>query len=326
MAKILVTGAAGFIGFHLCRFLLAQGHKVCVLDALFLPHQKIKKARLKALKKQAKDQSFVFVQFSLNDADKLHQLFKQQQFNYVVHLAAQTGVRRSVTEPQLYVESNVVAFINLLEACKKYPVQHLVYASSSSVYGQTEALVFKEDAPANQPLSIYAASKKAAEMMAYSYAHLHQIKSTGLRFFTVYGPWTRPDMAAYLFAEAILNNQPIKVFNHGQQQRDFTYVADVVQVIEQVLFRGQPSTNVPHQILNVGNQNAVPLLDFISCIEKHCGKKAQLQMMPAQAGDVQHTQANTNKLQQLINFKPSTPLDTGIAAFVDWFKQYHSIT
>lgn len=342
MEKILVTGAAGFIGFHLSNLLYKSGYDVIGIDNIndyYDPNLKL--ARLQELGINTTDIPYntplkghiTFVKLDLTDAPQIHQLFKTYQFDYVVNLAAQAGVRYSLQNPQAYIDSNITGFLNILEACRKYPVKHLIYASSSSVYGLSEEIPFAEANCTDHPLAMYAASKKANEMMAHSYAHLYGIPSTGLRFFTVYGPWGRPDMALYIFTKAMVEDQSFEVYNFGNMSRDFTYVDDIVESIRRLIplvpIKNNPAFNpkkptpskstAPYQLFNIGNNAPVNLLDFIHIIEKVLDKKANMILKPIQAGDVSSTYANVASLYAYINFKPSTPIEKGVRAFV---KQY----
>lgn len=334
--KILVTGAAGFIGMHVCQKLLQRGDQVVGLDNLndyYSPE--LKQARLAQLQPFA---GFSFEKIDIANTEAIEKLFLQQRFDAVVHLAAQAGVRYSLKNPLAYTQSNLIGFTNILEACRHNPVKHLVYASSSSVYGGNTKVPFSESDNVDHPVSFYAASKKANELMAHSYSHLYGIPSTGLRFFTVYGPWGRPDMAMWLFTEAILQNQPIKVFNHGKLQRDFTYIDDIVEGVIRVL--DQPATgtenanadqadpassSAPHRIFNIGNHQPVELETFISTLEQCLGKTAVKQYMEMQAGDVFATYADTSRLQAAVGFQPDTRLSDGVENFVRWYKQYHHL-
>jgi UDP-glucuronate 4-epimerase len=322
--NILVTGAAGFIGRALCERLLQQdGCKVVGVDNLndYYPVS-LKQARLATL--EARD-GFHFVQLDLADWEALNALCAAQGFDYVIHLAAQAGVRYSIANPHVYAQSNLLGMTNVLEACRRHGVKHLVYASSSSVYGQNAKVPFAEDDRVDAPVSFYAATKKANEVMAHSYAHLYKLPCTGLRFFTVYGPWGRPDMAPWLFTEAILQGKPIKVFNHGQMQRDFTYIDDIVEGVVRVMQHlptgehGQP----PYALFNIGNHNPVTLMDFIHSIEAACARTAVKEYYPMQDGDVPITYADTSRLRAAVGFSPDTPLQTGMQAFVDWYRTYH---
>lgn len=310
--KVLVTGAAGFIGFHLVQRLLGRGDEVVGLDNLSDYYSvALKEARLA----QVRSDRFRFVRMDLADREALPALFAAERFDAVVNLAAQAGVRYSVENPWAYVDSNVVGFLNVLECCRHYPVRHLVYASSSSVYGGNEKTPFSEEDRVDDPVSLYAATKKSDELMAGCYAHLYGIPATGLRLFTVYGPWGRPDMSPMLFASAILAGQPIKVFNHGDMLRDFTYVDDIVEGMVRVLDR------VPqkHEVFNIGCSNPVRLMDFISELERALGREAEKIMLPMQPGDVYQTYADTAKLERELGYKPRVMLREGVDRFVAWY-------
>lgn len=321
--KVLVTGAAGFIGRAVCEKLLDRGNvSVVAVDnlndyyAVTLKHD-----RLATL--QGRD-GFAFHKLDIADWDALNNLFAAEKPDYVIHLAAQAGVRYSIENPHVYAQSNLVGHTNMLEACRRHPVLHLVFASSSSVYGKNAKVPFSEDDRVDEPVSFYAASKKANEVMAHSYAHLYQFPITGLRFFTVYGPWGRPDMAPWLFTEAILKGDTIKVFNHGQMQRDFTYIDDIVEGVLRVM--AKPATGaVPFTVYNIGNHNPVALMDFIQATEAACGKEAVKQYLPMQDGDVPITYADTARLRADTGFSPDTPLRDGMQAFVDWYRAYHGV-
>ncbi|RQO77533.1 protein CapI [Aquitalea sp. FJL05] len=322
--KILLTGVAGFIGRAVAERLLQQaGIEVVGVDNLndYYPVS-LKQARLATL--EGRD-GFRFVQLDLADWTALNALCVAESFDYVIHLAAQAGVRYSIDNPHVYAQSNLLGMTNVLEACRRHAVKHLVYASSSSVYGQNAKVPFAEDDRVDAPVSFYAATKKANEVMAHSYAHLYDLPCTGLRFFTVYGPWGRPDMAPWLFTEAILQGRPIKVFNHGQMQRDFTYIDDIVEGVVRVMQhvpragKGQP----PYALFNIGNHNPVALMDFIHSIEAACGREAVKEYYPMQDGDVPVTYADTSRLRAAVGFSPDTPLQTGMQAFVDWYRGYH---
>jgi UDP-glucuronate 4-epimerase len=331
---ILVTGAAGFIGFHLAQRLLQEGCSVVGLDDLNEYYSvRLKRDRLKLLEQHP---AFTFARLNLVDSKILHALFQAHNFSHVAHLAAQAGVRHSLRHPQDYVQTNLVGFGNILEACRQYKIQHLVYASTSSVYGLNAKLPFSEQDNADHPASLYAASKKANELMAHAYSHLYGLPCTGLRFFTVYGPWGRPDMAPHLFTEAILKDEPIKVFNHGDMQRDFTYIDDVVEGVTRVItyipapdpeWRAEspnPATSsAPWRIYNIGNNQAVSLMDFIATLEQALGREAIKKFLPMQPGDVQATYADIEDFRKLTGFSPSTPLSEGIASFVEWHRTYY---
>ncbi len=334
--KILVTGAAGFIGMTASLKLLARGDEVVGLDNLNDYYEvTLKHNRLKRLTPHA---NFRFVQLDVSDQAGMAALFAAEKFDRVIHLAAQAGVRYSLQNPHAYVESNLVGFTNILEGCRHSQVQHLVYASSSSVYGGNTKMPFSEHDSVDHPVSLYAATKKANELMAHTYSHLFGLPTTGLRFFTVYGPWGRPDMALFLFTKAILEGRPIDVFNYGNMQRDFTYVDDIVEGVIRVLDRvatanplydatlADPATsNAPYRVFNIGNNNPVPLLDFIGCIEDALGMQAEKRLLPLQDGDVPATYANTDALQQWVGFVPGTSVQTGIANFVAWYRDYYKV-
>ena len=318
--KILVTGAAGFIGRAVCERLLNDAVEVIGLDNLNDYYAvELKHARLATLHGQP---GFRFFQQDIVDGPALFALFDQERFDYVVHLAAQAGVRYSLQNPAAYTQSNLVGFGNLLEACRRYPVKHMLYASSSSVYGRNAQVPFREDDNTDQPVSYYAATKKANEVMASSYAHLYGMPLSGLRFFTVYGPWGRPDMAPWLFTEAILQDREIKVFNHGKLQRDFTYIDDIVEGLLKVLPH-VPQGDRSHQLFNIGNHQPVELMTFIECVEQACGRQAVKKYLPMQDGDVLITYADTQRLRQATGFSPDTPLAEGMQRFVDWYRVYN---
>ncbi|MDR3044253.1 MAG: NAD-dependent epimerase [Desulfovibrio sp.] len=333
---ILATGAAGFIGYHLSRRFLEAGHTVVGLDCLNDYYDvQLKKDRLKQLEPYP---GFVFAHLDMADDAGMDALFAGQQFTHVVNLAAQAGVRYSLKNPRSYVQSNLVGFGNILEGCRHNGVQHLVYASSSSVYGLNTAMPFSVHHNVDHPISLYAASKKANELMAHTYSHLYRLPTTGLRFFTVYGPWGRPDMALYLFTRAILEGKPINVFNEGRMRRDFTYIDDIVEGVVRVTertpqpnpeWRGDapdPSTSpAPYRIYNIGNNNAVELGRFIEILEDCLGRKAVRNLMPMQPGDVEATYADVDDLIRDTGFKPHTPLEQGIEAFVRWFRDYYKM-
>ena len=322
--KILVTGTAGFVGMHTAARLLARGDQVVGIDNLSPYYDPgLKRARLARLESSP---GFRFRLMDLADRDAVATLFRDEQFDRVVHLAAQPGVRYSIENPHAYADSNLVGFLNILEGCRHHAVQHLVYASSSSVYGGNTKMPFAETDSVDRPVSLYAATKKANELMAYTYSHLYRIPATGLRFFTVYGPWGRPDMAYYLFTAAILAGHEIKVFNHGDMQRDFTYIDDIVEGVVRVLDRiatPESSAAAPHRLFNIGNQDPVQLLDMITCLEGLLGAKAKRAMLPMQAGDVPATFADVRSLSAWVGFQPATPLSRGLSQFVDWYRSYH---
>jgi len=330
--KFLVTGAAGFIGNFVVERLCSEGHEVIGLDNLndyYDPALKL--ARLERIKHL---QSFSFVKMDLADREGIAKLFADEKFDRVIHLAAQAGVRYSIENPMAYIDSNIVGTATILEGCRHNKVQHLVYASSSSVYGMNEKMPFSTDDAVDHPVSLYAATKKSNELMAHSYSHLYDLPTTGLRFFTVYGPWGRPDMAPYLFTDAILNDREIKVFNNGKMKRDFTYIDDIVEGIiriqDVVPTRDATNTNTspesskaPYKVFNIGNNEPVALMTFIESIEKAAGKIAEKNYMPMQAGDVPATFADIDSLQNAVGFKPNTSIETGMQQFVDWYRDYN---
>lgn len=331
--KILVTGAAGFIGLHVSRRLLARGDEVVGIDNLNDYYDpRLKQARLDTLNSFA---NFRFVRMDVADAAALGSLCAIEKFNRVIHLAAQAGVRYSLTNPQAYIQSNLVGFANVLEACRHHGVEHLVYASSSSVYGANTRMPFSVHDEVNHPVSLYAATKKSNELMAHSYSHLFGLPTTGLRYFTVYGPWGRPDMSPWLFTSAILEGRPIDVFNHGKMQRDFTYVEDIaegtVRAMDRVAapnmdFDGDKpdpgSSRAPYRVYNIGNHQPVELMTFIETIENALGREAQKNFLPMQAGDVLATYADIDDLRRDVGFEPKTPLCEGIARWTAWFREY----
>ena len=332
--KVLVTGAAGFIGSYTVKALIAQGCEVVGLDIINsyydvqlkydrLADTGIAKESIEGgiLLPSSKYPSYRFIKIDLTDRDGLNHLFESEYFDVVVNLAAQAGVRYSIENPYAYIESNVVGFLNLLECCRHYPVNHLVYASSSSIYGRNDKVPYAETDKADTPVSLYAATKKSNELMAHAYSKLYGIPTTGVRFFTVYGPWGRPDMAPCLFMKAILNGDPIKVFNNGQMRRDFTYIDDIIAGLMKTI--AHPSADpIPFYIYNIGNSAPVELMDFISAIEKTAGKTAVKQMMGMQPGDVVCTYADTSRLENDFGYKPSTSIEEGIRKFYDWYIKY----
>ncbi len=334
--KVLVTGAAGFIGFHVSQYLINRGDRVVGLDNLNDYYDvSLKQARLQQLANNTNAQLFKFIKLDLADTSAMEQLFKDEQFDRVVNLAAQAGVRYSIENPRAYIDSNIVGFLNILEGCRHNKVEHLVYASSSSVYGANETMPFSEHDNVDHPLSLYAASKKSNELMAHTYSHLYNLPTTGLRFFTVYGPWGRPDMALFLFTKAILEGKPIDVFNYGKHRRDFTYIDDIVEGVVRTLDRTaesnpqwnglspDPATSkAPWRVFNIGNQEPVELLEYIGCIEKELGRKAQMNLLPLQPGDVPDTASSVESLVRWVDYHPMTKVDQGIARFVRWYQQY----
>lgn len=325
--KILVTGAAGFIGAAVAERLLARGDEVLGLDNLNDYYTvSLKEGRLARLTPHPK---FKFVRMDVADRDGVPTLFQTEQFDRVIHLAAQAGVRYSLQNPLAYIDSNLLGFANILEGCRHNQVQHLVYASSSSVYGGNTKMPFSEHDNVDHPVSLYAATKKANELMAHTYSHLYRLPTTGLRFFTVYGPWGRPDMAPMLFTQAILQGRAIDVYNHGKMQRDFTYIDDIVEGVVRTLDRPatpeSDASDAPYRIFNIGNNDPVPLLDFIGCIETALGQTAEKRLLPMQPGDVAATYASTDALNQWIGFAPNTPLQSGIDRFVAWYRNYYAV-
>lgn len=331
---ILVTGAAGFIGYHVARRLLERGEAVLGLDNLSAYYDvRLKKARLAQLKPF---ETFQFLKLDLVDRKKIAALFAKHKFRRVIHLAAQAGVRYSLVNPHAYTDSNIVGFLNILEGCRRAKTEHLVYASSSSVYGGNTRMPFSVHDNVDHPVSLYAATKKANELMAHTYAHLYGIPCTGLRFFTVYGPWGRPDMALFLFTKAILAGKPIDVYNHGRMRRDFTYIDDIVEGVVRTLdqpaapdpaWSGEapnPATSsAPYRLYNIGNHQPVELLRFIEILEKALGKTARKNFLPMQAGDVPATYADVQDLIGDVGFKPDTPLEEGVRCFVEWYRSYY---
>jgi len=332
--RILVTGAAGFIGFHTCRRLLEQGHDVVGLDSLNDYYAvQLKRDRLAILDES---RTFAFAHQALEDSDALQPLFRHHDFDCVINLAAQAGVRYSLENPHAYISANVNGFMNVLECCRLAETPNLIYASSSSVYGMNTRMPFSVHDNVDHPVSIYAATKKANELMAHTYSHLYGLPTTGLRFFTVYGPWGRPDMALFLFTRAILSDEPIRVFNEGRMKRDFTYIDDIVEGVVRLCSKPATpnndwdsrapdpgSSSAPYRLFNIGNHRAVGLLDFISAIEAAVGKTATKQLLPLQAGDVPATYADIEDLCDYVDYRPSTTIEHGIARFVDWYREYY---
>lgn len=338
--KLLLTGTAGFIGYSLTKKLLETDSDIQIvgLDNINDYYElSLKYGRLADLGFDKSDivygkrivsslsKNSSFIELKLEDKAGIDRLFAEEKFDIVCNLAAQAGVRYSIENPYTYIESNIVGFINILEACRHNPVQHLVYASSSSVYGMNDKVPFSEEDKVDSPVSLYAASKKSNELMAHVYSNLYKIPTTGLRFFTVYGPWGRPDMAPFLFTKAILNNEPIKIFNNGNMLRDFTYIDDIVDGVIKTLTH-IPQTEIPYKIYNIGNSKPIKLMDFISEIEQALNKEAQKVFMAMQPGDVYQTYADTSNLENDVNFKPDTPIKEGVKSFVDWYISFYGIT
>lgn len=347
--KILITGTAGFIGFALAKKLLERGDEVIGLDSINDYYSvDLKYARLKetGIEKSAVEygkllpsgnyDKYSFIQLNLEDQESIQKLFKEQKFDKVCNLAAQAGVRYSLENPKAYIDSNIVGFMNILEACRHNAIQHLAYASSSSVYGMNEAMPFSTHDNVDHPISLYAASKKSNELMAHTYSHLFGLPSTGLRFFTVYGPWGRPDMALFLFTKAIIEGKPIKVFNEGNMRRDFTYVDDIIEGVVRVIDNNakgnefwtgkhpDPATSkAPFKVYNIGNSSPVNLMDFIEAIEESLGKKAVKEFMPMQPGDVPVTWADVSDLESELGYKPDTPVKVGVKQFVEWYQDFY---
>jgi len=347
--KYLVTGTAGFIGFHVAQKLIDRGDEVVGLDVINeyydvnlkysrLEYRGIAKSEIQKGKliQSSKHKGYRFIQLELAEKEPLMALFEQEKFDVVIHLAAQAGVRHSLTHPEVYIESNIMAFLNVLECCRFHPVKHLVYASSSSVYGANEKMPFSTSDSVDHPISLYAASKKANELMAHTYSHLFGIPTTGLRFFTVYGPWGRPDMALFLFTEAIIKGEPIKVFNYGKMKRDFTFIDDIVAGVLKVadkpatpnadfdpLHPDPGSSKVPYKVYNIGNSQPVLLMDYIKAVEKGLGKEAKMELLPLQLGDVPASHADVTDLVRDTGYKPATPIEDGVRAFTDWYSEYY---
>ena len=338
--KILVTGAAGFIGYFVCKELLNKGHAVVGLDNINDYYDvELKYARLQQLgvhKQEAETfnkicpsdtfADFKFIRMNLEDREALPELFNENKFDLVCNLAAQAGVRYSLENPEAYVDSNVVGFVNILENCRHHDIKHLVYASSSSVYGLNSKIPFEVSDRVDHPISLYAATKKSNELMAYTYSHLYGLPTTGLRFFTVYGPWGRPDMAMFLFTDSIVKGQPIKVFNHGELERDFTFIDDIVEGVIRVIetpVTGRKEISDLYKLYNIGNNKSVKLLDFIEAIETCLGTTAKKEMLPMQPGDVERTWANTDALSSDFGYSPDTSIKKGIQEFIDWYKEYY---
>lgn len=323
--RYLITGGAGFIGFHLSQKMLSQGAAVCGFDNLNDYYDvRLKEDRLNLLKEYER---YTFVKGDLSVPEDVEAVFVDFRPDIVINLAAQAGVRYSIENPSAYIQANIVGFFHILEACRHYPVDHLVYASSSSVYGGNEKVPFSTQDKVDHPVSLYAATKKSNELMAHAYSKLYQIKATGLRFFTVYGPFGRPDMAAFLFADKILKGQPIQIFNNGDMYRDFTYIDDIVQGVENILCNPpkEDESGAAYKIYNIGNNRPEKLMDFVACIEKALGMEAKKEFLPMQAGDVYQTYADVSDLTRDFGFKPDTPLETGVERFAAWYRDYYHI-
>jgi len=337
MKKILVTGAAGFIGFHLCEMLVKQGVFVLGLDNINAYYDiNLKYSRLKELGIEKEKASvynqevestlydcFRFVKMDLQNREELPKLFDKHQFTHVINLAAQAGVRYSIENPSIYIDSNIVGFSNIIECAKMHSIEHFIYASSSSVYGLTENIPFSTSQNVDSPVSLYAATKKSNELIAHTYSHLFQMKTTGLRFFTVYGPWGRPDMAMFLFTNAIVKDEEIKVFNNGNLERDFTYIDDIVNGLSLVLNSNVKEREEFYKLYNIGNNKSVKLLDFISEIEKNLNKEGTKKLMPMQPGDVKKTWANIDQMMSDYNYHPKTTIEEGVKKFIEWYKSYY---
>jgi UDP-glucuronate 4-epimerase len=322
---ILVTGCAGFIGYHLSKRLLDDGVRVLGIDNMNDYYDmSLKNDRLSMLKKY---EDFCFIKGSIENHELLECLFDQYDLDMVVHLAAQAGVRYSLENSQVYIQSNLVGFANILECCKNHQINHLIYASSSSVYGDNKKMPFSVSDPVDKPISLYAATKKANELMAYTYSHLYKLPTTGLRLFTVYGPWGRPDMALFTFSNAIINQQPIEVYNYGNMKRDFTYIDDVIESIVRLMKKG-PLTElaIPYKIYNIGNHQPVKLNYFIHVLEEQIGKKAIKKFLPMQPGDVPETFADIEDIVKYINYKPTTKIEDGVNKFIEWFKNHYNVS
>lgn len=351
MKKVLITGTAGFIGSHLAAKLLADGYEVVGLDMVNdyydvnLKYDRLVRAGIEkesisygAMVQSSASSAYRFIQLKLEDKEQIMKLFEAERFNVVINLAAQAGVRYSLTNPEAYIDSNITGFLNILEACRYHPVENLIYASSSSVYGLNANMPFSVSSNVDHPVSLYAASKKSNELMAHTYSHLFGIPTIGLRFFTVYGPWGRPDMALFLFTDAILRDRPIEVFNHGKMERDFTYIDDIVNGMAKMVDRPprgdsnwdpvhpDPSgSTAPYRLYNIGNNSPVKLMDFIEAIEKALGKEAIKEMKPIQPGDVVKTWADVDALAEDYDYRPGTSIQFGVNHFIAWFREYYGI-
>lgn len=337
MKTVFITGVAGFIGYHLAEKLIEKNIKVVGIDnindyyTVQLKYDRLKELGInqefasnfgQKVLSSKHEEKMIFYRMNLEDKESLAQLFKTYSFDAVVNMAAQAGVRYSIENPDAYGQSNLVGFLNILECCRNYNVKKLLYASSSSIYGNSSDVPFSTNQNVDHPISLYAATKKANELMAHAYSHLYNFQTIGLRFFTVYGPWGRPDMAMFLFTDAILNHQPLKVFNHGDLSRDFTYIDDIIQGIDKIL--EDKNTNEKYQLYNIGNSKPVQLMDFIKEIEKSTGEKAILEMYPMQAGDVNQTWADVQELKDKFGYNPHYPVDKGVYNFVQWYRKYYN--
>lgn len=337
--KILITGAAGFIGFHLAQKLLDIGYEVVGIDNIndyYDVDLKFDRLMELGIERESAERyhqkihsstglNFTFIRVNLEDREQLPKIFAEHKFEQVCNLAAQAGVRYSIENPEAYIDSNVVGFLNLLECCRNYKVRHLIYASSSSVYGQNEKVPFSVEDNVDHPISLYAATKKSNELMAHTYSHLYNFKTTGLRFFTVYGPWGRPDMAMFLFTDAIVKGKPIKVFNNGDLERDFTYIDDIVEGVVKIVNSDQKNPETNYSLYNIGNSKPVKLMEFIEEIEKHLGTKAEKEMYPMQPGDVSRTWADVDSLKEDFDYNPHTPVSKGVKNFIAWFRDYYIV-
>jgi UDP-glucuronate 4-epimerase len=340
MKTVFLTGVAGFIGFHFAKRLLSEGYKIIGIDNLndyydvSLKINRLSSVGIDASLAHDASGALDFYRLDLLDDQGMVEIFKQNKIDYLVHLAAQAGVRYSISNPKAYIDSNSSGFLNILELARNFKVKHLVYASSSSVYGLNETVPFSENHPVDHPISLYAATKRSNELMAHTYSHLYNVPTTGLRFFTVYGPWGRPDMAIFIFTKKIFAGQPIEVFNHGQMQRDFTYIDDIIEGVYRVMLKPASSghafnlpntSSAPFAIYNIGRGKPLPLMDFVAAIEKNTGIKAKIEFKPLQDGDVVQTFADTTALNKAVGYTPNYSVENGVAAFVEWYKQYHKI-
>lgn len=338
--KILVTGAAGFIGYHLAHRLIKEGHEVIGLDNINdyydvnLKYDRLQEIGIDRLRAELYNEltdskiygNFKFIRINIEDRKNLPKIFEIFTFDIVCNLAAQAGVRYSIENPEAYIDSNVVGFLNLLECCRNYEIPHLIYASSSSIYGQNKKVPFSVEDEVNHPISLYAATKKSNELMAYTYSYLYGFKTTGLRFFTVYGPWGRPDMAMFLFTDAIVKKEPIKVFNNGNLERDFTYIDDIINGVFKIIESKKDSNGNIYKIYNIGNSKPVKLMEFITKIEEQLGIVAKKEMLPMQKGDVNRTWADISSLKDDFNYEPETTIAKGVEKFINWYKNYYNLS